>query len=413
MLRYFTLISNVNRVGCVRHLTTRATATTPNVWVVTDGGIESTLHAMALGKQLAGSNQLSNTFKLKTIVASKKLQVIPTVLQKYVIGWGASKRKADDTSKQLPWYLSTSEESSDDSSPDYIISSGQDAIPACLYLSNANKDKKCYSVYVGYPGIPFINFDQVILPKYEANAKMAALGPLARQKNGIITLAPLLDIFPNTTPALNKLVPTTFKQGYSSVIVGGHHPNCRWYSEDAITLADNIKRMVKNLGDKVVVVFTDRTPDLVKDKISTKLEPVKDSVFIWDSTKQESTSEKINIYESIIQNAQRVVLTADLDYATAHALSKSKPVYVAFGGQARSYLSHFHRWLLDSQLTRKLRLDRNKHKANGVSDPYSYLGDHLAWGNVSKVFQTKSTMAYVKKEIEEIRAEKITGKRRK
>ena len=27
-------------------------------------------------------------------------------------------------------------------------------------------------VYVGYPGIPFISFDQVILPKYEANAKM-------------------------------------------------------------------------------------------------------------------------------------------------------------------------------------------------------------------------------------------------
>lgn len=63
-------------------------------------------------------------------------------------------------------------------------------------------------VYVGYPGIPFINFDQVVLPKYEANAKMgkrikkngssvlkklitflskAALGPFARQKNGIIT----------------------------------------------------------------------------------------------------------------------------------------------------------------------------------------------------------------------------------
>jgi hypothetical protein len=38
---------------------------------VTDGGIENTLHGLALGKQLAGSNQLSNTFKLKTIVASK------------------------------------------------------------------------------------------------------------------------------------------------------------------------------------------------------------------------------------------------------------------------------------------------------------------------------------------------------
>lgn len=28
------------------------------------------------------------------------------------------------------------------------------------------------TVYVGYPNIPFINFDQVVLPKYEANAKM-------------------------------------------------------------------------------------------------------------------------------------------------------------------------------------------------------------------------------------------------
>lgn len=29
-----------------------------------------------------------------------------------------------------------------------------------------------FIVYVGYPEIPFINFDQVILPKYEANVKM-------------------------------------------------------------------------------------------------------------------------------------------------------------------------------------------------------------------------------------------------
>lgn len=31
------------------------------------------------------------------------------------------------------------------------------------------------AVYVGYPNIPFINFDQVVLPKYEANAKMGKL----------------------------------------------------------------------------------------------------------------------------------------------------------------------------------------------------------------------------------------------
>jgi hypothetical protein len=49
----------------------------------------------------------------------------------------------DTTLKELPWYLSSSKESLDDSSPDYIVASGQDAIPACLHLTNANK--KCFS----------------------------------------------------------------------------------------------------------------------------------------------------------------------------------------------------------------------------------------------------------------------------
>jgi hypothetical protein len=74
---------------------------------------------------------------------------------------------------------------------------------------------------------------------------IAALGPLARQKNGIITPAPLLDT--STVTGSNDIVPLSFKQkqgGYSSVIIGGHSPNCRWYSEDALTLADNIKVMI-------------------------------------------------------------------------------------------------------------------------------------------------------------------------
>lgn len=83
-----------------------------------------------------------------------------------------------------------------------------------------------------------------------------------------------------------------------------------------------MKRMVKNLNDKIVIVFTDRTPDLVKQKMTSSLQELDDSVFIWDSTKQRSTIDKINTYESIIANANRVVLTADLDYACTHALSK-------------------------------------------------------------------------------------------
>jgi mitochondrial fission protein ELM1 len=82
--------------------------------------------------------------------------------------------------------------------------------------------------------------------------------------------------------------------------------------------------MVKNLNDKVVVVFTDRTPNMVKDKMNSRLSDMiaDKSVVTWDSTAESSTLDKINTYENIIYNTDRVVLTADLDYACAHAASK-------------------------------------------------------------------------------------------
>jgi hypothetical protein len=42
-------------------------------------------------------------------------------------------------------------------------------------------------VFLGFTNLPFIHFDQVVIPKYEANVKMAKLGPLVIQKNCIVT----------------------------------------------------------------------------------------------------------------------------------------------------------------------------------------------------------------------------------
>lgn len=91
----------------------------------------------------------------------------------------------------------------------------------------------------------------------------------------------------------------------------------------------------------------------------------------------------------------------------------SKPVYTTFGGYCRSYLLQFNRWMLDNHLIRKLRLDKSKYRASDVQDNYSYLGNHAPWGDANKVFQVESTMASVVDEIETVRQETITGKRRK
>jgi hypothetical protein len=42
---------------------------------------------------------------------------------------------------QLPWYLSSPDHSGiiDEPYPDYVIASGQDAVPACLHITNTYK----------------------------------------------------------------------------------------------------------------------------------------------------------------------------------------------------------------------------------------------------------------------------------
>ncbi|KAG0183363.1 hypothetical protein DFQ28_008855 [Apophysomyces sp. BC1034] len=362
------------------------------------------MRGMALGRHLASHDQL----ELKTVVASKGFQILPSIFQKYVVKWSAAGRGK-------PWYLETPDKDSlDGPSPDYVVCSGSRTVSACLHIMKSNASRKMFSVFAGYPDLPFINFDQVILPKYEANAKLAKLGPLARQNNCIITNTPLLGSAPvKAIPSGNLQAFTDSSPNLTAVVIGGHAPQCRWYSEDAASLADTMRRMVSHLDTRLAIVFTDRTSPLVKEAIRKGVESINNSVEIWDFTNTEATTaEKLDIYESIIQNAKRVILTADLDYATAHAASNRKPVYIAFGGRCRSYLLHFQRWARESRLTRKLRLDRTPRLQPDV-DPYSYLGKHLPWADGWRVLEVDSTMAHVGHEIQAIRSEKVTGKRRK
>ncbi|KAI8368260.1 mitochondrial fission ELM1-domain-containing protein, partial [Radiomyces spectabilis] len=399
--------------------------TSSRVWILTDGGLESTLQSYALGKRLAARGQLD----FKTVTSKPALQMFPSIFQKYIVEWNV--QKSDSSSDSLPWYLTSSGNDNEGSiagdRPDYVICSGTNAIPTCLHLAHANQtEKRSFSVYLGMPTIPFISFDQVVLPKYEANAKLAKLGPLAHQKNCIIPNMPLLDfdIIPDND-TWKQAMPTSFMESLSNtdnvtaVVVGGYNAQCRWYSEDAITLVDNMRRMIQNLNSKVVLVFTDKTTDMVKDKmikaITTQIDKHEQQVAIWDAADKNLESlSRIVTYEGMLNRASRIVLTADLDYATAHAASKRKPVYTVFAGRCRSYLLQFHHWCRENQITRKLRLERKifGHGRHG-GDPYSYLGHHEPWGDSQRILRSHDMTNKVKAKIEELHEEMVTGKRRR
>ncbi|ORX59547.1 hypothetical protein DM01DRAFT_1317640 [Hesseltinella vesiculosa] len=288
----------------------------PQVWAITDGGLQSTLHALAL------ANRLGNV-TVKKVVSQPSIRLLPLIVQKSLADWGARKKITS-----LPWYLQGDE--LDGPGPEYVVSCGSDAVvPGSLHVLKALPSRP-YSVFLGHPNLPFLYFDQVVLSKHEANSKMAKLGPLAQQRNSLVTKLPILDIPSNTSLGSTAqqfsqqvLKPLRGKP-ITAVVVGGHHPDCRWYTEHAVQLADQVKRMVTKLDDNVLVIFTDRASEKNKTAILDTLSPVCEdhpsSIVTWDMTQGDLSSlESAQAYEHVLTNVTRVALTADLDYLTAHA----------------------------------------------------------------------------------------------
>ncbi|KAI9301719.1 hypothetical protein BJ944DRAFT_168576, partial [Cunninghamella echinulata] len=254
--------------------------TKPNVWVVTDGGIESTLQAVNLGKQLGN-------ITVKTITSSEIIRPLPMIIQKYIVDLGTKKKNNN---------------------------CGNNSVAGNLHVIRSFQPKYVYSVFLGFTNLPFIHFDQVVIPKYEANVKMAKLGPLARQKNCIVTD----DILNGFKEKNNE---TTI------IVIGGHSSQCRWYTENAVSLVDNMKKIVTQTNTNLLVIFTEKTSDLIKKTIQTNIEKhISDyntRVVTWDSTQGGLHNlEKIEAYENLIENSSRVILTADLEYANIHAAMK-------------------------------------------------------------------------------------------
>ncbi|CAO3617989.1 unnamed protein product [Cunninghamella blakesleeana] len=348
------------------------------------------------------------------------------IIQKYIVDIGTKKNRDN----KLPWFLSGDNLQSEED-PDYVISCGNNSVPGNLYVTRFFFPKNVFSVFLGFTNLPFINFDQVVIPKYEANVKMAKLGPLARQNNCIVTDTPLTDntLLPmsHKSNSLVNNITNNFKEKNNEItviVIGGHSSQCRWYTENAIQLVDNMKKIVTQTNTNLLVIFTEKTSELIKKTMKTNIEKHianhHTRVVTWDSTQDGLHNlEKIETYDNLIEKSSRVILTADLEYANIHAAMKKKPIYIAFGGYCTGHLVHFHRWLRDQRLTRKLRLDRKTSSPLIAStskenkDTFSYLGHHPPFSIASKVLQSHSILSHVKNEIETTRDEKLTGKRRK
>jgi len=333
------------------------------------------------------ADHINASFKILHIQPNSVFQGLPVILQKLLVNTFPG-------SGPLPKFLSNKGDSMEGQYPNVLITSGRDAVAGALALKSKFR-QSIFSVYLGFPDVPFINFDHVILPKHEAATKLAKLGPLSSQKNYTTTMAPSMSLGQQDDESMNRrlsaCVSPAFHQSKSPMtafVVGKHHHHCRWYPEDAALVADNIERIIKNLDHRVLLVYTDKTVPKVKETIDSSLNKrmvVSSQLAVCDLSKIENVKEKCDTYDAILQASDQAVLTADLDYLVMEAVVKRKPVYIAFQDRCSSHLLQIHRWLRESHLTRKLRLDRmrNTMPADGT-DVYSYLGNHKPWADGKK-----------------------------
>ncbi|KAH8549335.1 hypothetical protein BGW37DRAFT_114669 [Umbelopsis sp. PMI_123] len=298
-------------------LVTRTLSSKPGprtAWLLTDGTLESQKQCTSM------ADLIHAKFKILQIKPNGVFQGLPVILQKLLVETFPGSRKQG----HLPSYLSNNGENVDGTQPDILITAGRDAIAGALSIK-AKDRQGIFSVYLGFPDIPFINFDHVILSKHEAATKLAKLGPLSSQKNYTAIAAPPLHLVQQDE-------------------VGKHHHHCRWYPEDASLVADNIQRIIDNLGHRVVLVYTDKTEQKVKDNIGNSLKKYLDEssqLASCDLSTIENTKEKCDTYDALVQASNQSILTADLDYLVLEAVVRRCIIFIDnYGIMERAFIEN-------------------------------------------------------------------------
>ncbi|RUS33369.1 LOW QUALITY PROTEIN: hypothetical protein BC938DRAFT_471982 [Jimgerdemannia flammicorona] len=157
--------------------------TTPSTWIFIDGTRAARRQSIALAEAL------KLPYELKPVYPSKAINWLPVHIQKYIIDFAyVTKRPAT----RLPWYLSSpSADPLAGPYPEFVIASGDTAIAPCLEVGKRSGGQS-FTVYLRFPNLSFVHFDQVVLAKIDSAKKLAPTGPRVTDQNNYISTLILL-----------------------------------------------------------------------------------------------------------------------------------------------------------------------------------------------------------------------------
>lgn len=252
-----------------------------------------------------------------------------------------------------------------DGIPDIVVSTSRRTVPVALYLRKKHKTIKL--VQLMHPGkYGCSKFDKIFLPEHDSNKKALS--------NFYFTVGSPHRINQKTLNEAKSIWEKEFAslpRPLTALIIGGSIKNKPFTMENALALADEVKRLKSRIKGSLLVTDSRRTGVDAEKAIMSVLQDIPAHTYLWGSN---AKNPLIGYYAC----ADNVVVTGDSVSMCCEACGTGKPVFI-FEGKNWLTSKHlrFTKSLFDNGYATQLNEHCDNFRANKILYPSAEIASEI------------------------------------
>ncbi|MGC0372044.1 MAG: hypothetical protein DGJ47_000749 [Rickettsiaceae bacterium] len=266
----------------------------PKIWVLVDDVIGNSNQALELAKKISDDSEIKK-------ISYNKFAKLPNIFLG-LFPMHIKKSTLNDLLANDP--------------PEIIICAGRRLAALAVYLKKIfakNEQREVKLIQIMKPDLSPKKFDLIILPQhdnfnYVLPNIIRIIGSLHNIKDKIV----------NTESQFKSTYPSM--QNFIAVIIGGSNKNYNFKIQDARKMVKSLKEVSRKKSLKLLVTFSRRTPELVKQYIKNNV--LSPHIIYCPS------NEDYNPYPTMLSKAQYIITTPDSVSMCSEAVGTGTPVYI-------------------------------------------------------------------------------------
>ena len=199
--------------------------------------------------------------------------------------------------------------SSNQKTPDILISCGKRSIYASLFIKK-NSNNPIFSIHIQNPKINTNNFDVVVAPAHDK----------IDGQNVITTDLAINHITPKLLVKHAEEMKGSFgsiQKPICTVFIGGKSRNYGFDHSIVVKLGETIDKVMNNNNVQIFIIFSRRTNEFIKDYLKKKYSKLN---IIWEG--------KDNPYLALMHYSKYLICTSDSVSIISESVSAKKPVFI-------------------------------------------------------------------------------------